>query len=93
MVSEAGASAHGGCRVAGPVKQAKPSIHEFCRLLGADADHRHFPPLVCHHPILFGVDPMRVDIPLGYMWLPYYSRRLRERPENILCLPGNLVRR
>jgi len=36
---------------------------------------------------------MRVYIPFGDMWLPYYSRRLRERPENILFLLRNLFRR
>ena len=36
---------------------------------------------------------MRVYIPFGDMWLPYYSRRLRERPENVLFLLRNLVRK
>ena len=36
---------------------------------------------------------MRVYIPFGDMWLPYYSRRLRERPENILFLLRNLFRK
>lgn len=36
---------------------------------------------------------MRVYIPYGNMWLPYYSRRLRERPENITFLLRNIFRR
>jgi len=35
---------------------------------------------------------MRVYIPYGNMWLPYYYRRLRERPENILFLLRNVFR-
>ena len=36
---------------------------------------------------------MRVYVPYGTMWLPYYSRRLRERPENIWFLVRTLIRR
>ena len=36
---------------------------------------------------------MRVYIPFGDLWLPYYSRRLRERPENILFLLRNIFRK
>ena len=36
---------------------------------------------------------MRVYIPYGSMWLPYYSRRLRERPENVMFLLRNIFRR
>lgn len=36
---------------------------------------------------------MRVYIPYGDMWFPYYSRRLRERPENVLFIVRTLFRR
>ncbi len=35
---------------------------------------------------------MRVYIPYGHMWLPYYIRRLRERPENVSFLLRNILR-
>ena len=35
---------------------------------------------------------MRVYVPYGSQWLPYYSRRLRERKENILFLARNVFR-
>ena len=35
---------------------------------------------------------MRVYIPYGNMWLPYYYRRLRERPQNIAFLLRNIFR-
>ena len=35
---------------------------------------------------------MRVYIPYGRRWLPYYYRRLRERPENVTFLLRNLFR-
>ena len=35
---------------------------------------------------------MRVYVPFGDMWLPYYTRRLRERPENVLFLFKNILR-
>ena len=36
---------------------------------------------------------MRVYVPYGTEWLPYYSRRLRERKENVWFLLSNLVRK
>ena len=36
---------------------------------------------------------MRVYVPYGGQWLPYFSRRLRERKENVLFVLGNLVRK
>ena len=36
---------------------------------------------------------MRVYIPFGNMWVPYFSRRLRERKENVFFVLKNLVRR
>jgi len=36
---------------------------------------------------------MRVYVPYGNMWFPYYSRRLRERKENIFFLFRNLIRK
>ena len=35
---------------------------------------------------------MRVYVPYGTEWLPYYSRRLRERRENVTFILRNLVR-
>ncbi|MBN8586767.1 MAG: proline dehydrogenase family protein [Rhodothermia bacterium] len=35
---------------------------------------------------------MRVYVPYGTEWLPYYSRRLRERKENIWFILKNLIR-
>ena len=35
---------------------------------------------------------MRVYVPYGDMWLPYYYRRLRERPENVMFLLRNVFR-
>ena len=35
---------------------------------------------------------MRVYVPYGRMWLPYYARRLRERPENVTFLLRNFLR-
>jgi len=35
---------------------------------------------------------MRVYVPYGQMWLPYYIRRLRERPENVTFLLRNILR-
>lgn len=36
---------------------------------------------------------MRVYVPYGTEWLPYFSRRLRERKENVWFVLKNLVRR
>jgi len=36
---------------------------------------------------------MRVYIPFGKMWVPYFSRRLRERKENVFFILKNLFRR
>ncbi len=35
---------------------------------------------------------IRIYVPYGRMWLPYYTRRLRERPENISFLLRNIFR-
>lgn len=35
---------------------------------------------------------MRIYVPYGRMWLPYYTRRLRERPENIMFLLRTIFR-
>ncbi len=55
--------------------------------------------------MLFGIRPstqtaivregynMRVYIPFGKMWVPYFSRRLRERKENVFFVLRNLFRR
>ena len=36
---------------------------------------------------------MRVYVPYGEMWLPYFTRRLRERKENVTFVLRNLLRR
>ncbi len=36
---------------------------------------------------------MRVYIPFGTEWYPYFMRRLAERPANVLFLARNLIRR
>lgn len=36
---------------------------------------------------------VRVYVPFGARWLPYFSRRLRERKENVLFVARNLLRR
>jgi len=35
---------------------------------------------------------LRVYVPYGRLWLPYYIRRLRERPENVAFLLRNILR-
>ena len=36
---------------------------------------------------------MRVYVPYGHEWYPYFMRRLAERPANVVFILGNLVRR
>ena len=36
--------------------------------------------------------PIRVYVPYGKKWLPYFYRRLRERKENLLFIVKNLIR-
>jgi proline dehydrogenase len=36
---------------------------------------------------------MRVYVPYGKEWYPYFMRRLAERPANVVFIMGNLVRR
>ncbi len=55
--------------------------------------------------MLFGIRPdtqvaiskegfnMRIYIPFGSMWLPYFSRRIRERKENVFFVLKNLIRK
>ena len=35
---------------------------------------------------------VRVDIPFGTEWYPYFMRRLAERPANVLFIAKNLLR-
>jgi proline dehydrogenase len=35
---------------------------------------------------------MRVYVPFGTHWLPYFYRRLRERPENVYFVLRNLFK-
>ncbi len=44
------------------------------------------------HQIVKAGYNMRVYVPYGNMWLPYYSRRLRERPQNVMFLLSNVFR-
>ncbi len=36
---------------------------------------------------------MRIYVPYGHQWVPYFSRRLRERKENVWFVISNLLRR
>jgi proline dehydrogenase len=36
---------------------------------------------------------MRVYVPYGHEWYPYFMRRLAERPANVVFVVGNLIRR
>jgi proline dehydrogenase len=36
---------------------------------------------------------MRVYVPYGHEWYPYFMRRLAERPANVVFVVGNLMRR
>ena len=36
---------------------------------------------------------MSIYIPFGETWVPYFSRRLRERKENVFFVLKNLIRR
>ena len=65
-----------------------------------DVDHDRF-----EFQMLYGIRPdtqeaisdagyhMRVYVPYGTEWLPYFSRRLRERKENVWFVAKNLFRR
>jgi proline dehydrogenase len=37
--------------------------------------------------------PMRVYVPFGTYWLPYFYRRMRERKENVAFVLKNLLRK
>jgi proline dehydrogenase len=36
---------------------------------------------------------MRVYVPYGNEWYPYFMRRLAERPANVVFVAGNLLKR
>jgi len=36
--------------------------------------------------------PMRVYVPYGSQWYPYFMRRLAERPANVIFLLSNLFK-
>ena len=36
---------------------------------------------------------MRVYVPYGEQWYPYFMRRLAERPANVIFILSNLFRR
>jgi proline dehydrogenase len=38
-------------------------------------------------------EPVRVYVPFGRQWYPYFTRRLAERPANLVFLLGQLVKR
>jgi proline dehydrogenase len=38
-------------------------------------------------------EPVRVYVPFGRQWYPYFNRRLAERPANLVFLLGQLVKR
>ena len=74
------------------------STKEFVRAEGVDHDAFEF-------QMLYGIRPetqeqlvregyhMRVYLPYGTEWLPYFARRLRERRENVWFVLRNLFRR
>jgi proline dehydrogenase len=63
------------------------------------------PPIAYEFQMLYGVRPalqqrladegygMRVYVPYGTEWYPYYMRRLAERPANVWFIISNLLRR
>lgn len=74
------------------------STKDFVRREGIDADRFEF-------QMLYGIRPetqeqivqdgynMRVYLPYGTEWMPYFARRLRERKENVWFVTRNLFRR
>ena len=65
-------------------KEIHPSQFEFQMLYGLRAKTQR--------KVVRDGYNMRVYVPYGDMWLPYYVRRLRERPENIAFLFRNILR-
>jgi proline dehydrogenase len=69
------------------------------------AERRGIPPDRYEFQMLFGIRAttqvamvdrghrMRVYVPYGEKWLPYFTRRLRERKENVTFVLRNLIRR
>lgn len=69
------------------------------------AGRRGIPPDRYEFQMLYGIRPatqvamverghrMRVYVPYGEKWLPYFTRRLRERKENVTFVLRNLIRR
>ncbi len=74
------------------------SVKAFAREEGFDRDRFEF-------QMLYGIRPdtqeqivrdgyhMRIYLPYGTEWLPYFTRRLRERKENVWFVVRNLLRR
>jgi proline dehydrogenase len=71
----------------------------------AYAGAHNIPPAAYEFQMLYGVRPalqqrladegygMRVYVPYGTEWYPYYMRRLAERPANVWFIISNLLRR
>jgi proline dehydrogenase len=71
----------------------------------AYAAAHNIPPTTYEFQMLYGVRPalqqrladegygMRVYVPYGTEWYPYYMRRLAERPANVWFIISNLLRR
>jgi proline dehydrogenase len=71
----------------------------------AYAGAHNIPPTAYEFQMLYGVRPalqqrladegygMRVYVPYGTEWYPYYMRRLAERPANVWFIISNLLRR
>lgn len=71
----------------------------------AFVDRKGIPPERYEFQMLYGVRPvtqeqiaadgyrMRVYVPFGTQWLPYYMRRIRERKENLWFVVKNLFRK
>jgi proline dehydrogenase len=74
------------------------AVKSFAREKSIDRDRFEF-------QMLYGIRPdtqmqlvregyhMRVYTPYGTEWLPYFTRRLRERKENVWFVVSNLLRR
>jgi len=62
-----------------------PDQYEFQMLLGVDPELRRI--------IIEAGHRLRVYVPFGKAWYPYFMRRLAERPANVVFLARNLLRR
>jgi proline dehydrogenase len=66
-------------------KQIDKSKFEFQMLYGLRLD-------TCEQMVKEGYN-VRVYVPYGTMWLPYFTRRLKERKENVFFVLSNLFKK